>query len=190
MFIEQHIINELRTLRSAKATNSKGNVIYKKAFLLGCNEAKLISVTAKRTERGAPMFTMSYTRHKAVVNDVDVDFAPIDHIFFYPSEAFNAVLSVFDVKVQLEGESGLNAVYAELKRHIGEKVNLWVRYVEILSRDRYGRVEVTGRGATNMPILSYRQEVVGIGGVDYDWSTALVKISGKDLDDYNHVVNS
>jgi hypothetical protein len=41
-----------------------------------------------------------------------------------------------------------------------------------------------------MPILSYRQEVVGIGEVDYDWSTALVKISGKDLDDYNHVINS
>ena len=40
MFINDEVINELRTLRSAKATNSKGNVIYKKAFLLGCNEAK------------------------------------------------------------------------------------------------------------------------------------------------------
>lgn len=186
-FIDPLLIEEMRTFRSVKVVNSKGNPNYtKKAFMLGKNTATLSKVTARRSEYGKPLFDLTFTRGSAIYADKKIDFAPMTFTLPYPDERLVEICAYCGDTLLLPllpDRDYLNGLYTKLKSYEGKAFDVYVRQKKILSRDKYGRPQVDDdpMHRTIDPIIVTLFELASFK--EMDWSLAILPLNEEDQKD-------
>ena len=193
-FIDPLLIEEMRTFRSVKLINSKGNPFFtKKAFMLGKNTATLSKVTARRSEYNKPLFELTFTRGSAIYADKKIDFAPMTFILPYPDERLVELCAFCGDTLLLPllpDRDYLNGLYTKLKSYEGKDFNVYIRQKKILSRDKYGRPQVDDNPMqrTVEPIIITVFEIASFK--EFDWSLAILPLNEEDQKDLDIILSA